>query len=133
MRISEYVTLALIVFIALIFTVLISQVIPEKQFEPYTLQLDSVWQKRVGDQEYVVDINHDLLPEFITHHNINQSGHSLEYKHNEQLQTFHIFYKNHFFISTFLHFADINQNRNKEIIFVTAIDSIAWLNIYRGQ
>jgi len=131
MRTSDYLSLILIAFIAIAFTLLIGHAIPGKQFEPYHLQLDSVWPKETGVQEYVVDINNDSLPEFFTHHSINQSGHSIDYRHNNNLQTFHIFYKNDFFISRFVHFVNVNQDQAKVIIFITAIDKIAWLNIYK--
>jgi len=116
--------------IALLFTIIIGKIVPDKQFEPYTIALDSVWNKKAGDQEYVVDLNDDASPEFVTHHNINQSGHSIEYRRNDDLHTVHIFYKEDFFISRFLHFSDVNQDGKKEIIFITAIDTIAWLNIF---
>ena len=130
MKSVNYITLVFIAGIALLFTIIIGKIVPDKQFEPYTIALDSVWHNKSGDQEYVVDLDNDQSPEFVTHHNINQSGYSIEYRRHDNLQTVHIFYKDDFFISKFLHFSDINQDGKKEIIFITAIDKIAWLNIF---
>lgn len=124
------ITSALFILIAIVFTILIHEVVPEKQFVPYRLELDSVWQKKAGNQEYIVDLKNDLSPEVFTHHSINQTGHSIEYRHKDDLHTVHIFYKDDFFISRFLHFSDVNQDGKKEIILITVIDKIAWLNIF---
>lgn len=130
MQLTKHLPQFILLVLALSITALISRVIPEKQFAPYTLELDSVWQKNTADQEYVVDINKDSVPEFFTHHNINQTGHSIEYRKKNHLHTIHIFYKDDFFISKFLYFHDVIQDGKKEIIFITAIDKIAWLNIF---
>jgi hypothetical protein len=124
MNLLNKITKALIIAIALAFTFTISHIVPEKQFEPYTLGLDSVWHKKAGDQEYLLDLCNDSIPEFLTHHNINQSGHSTEYRRHDNLHTVNIFYEDDFFISRFLHFSDLNQNGKKEIIFITAIDKL---------
>lgn len=130
MNLLNKITKALIIAIALTFTFTISRIVPEKQFEHYTISLDSVWHNNSNDQEYVVDLDNDQSPEFITHHSINQTGHSIEYRNNDNLQTIHIFYKDDFFLSRFLHFSDVNKDGKKEIIFITAKDSTAWLNIF---
>lgn len=130
MTFSNKITFVLLILIALAFTLLIHEIVPEQQFVPYRLELDSVWQKTAGDQEYVVDLSNDSEAEFVTHHHINQTGHSIEYRHKDELHTVHIFYKDDFFISKFLHFSDVNQDGKKEIIFITAIHEIAWLNIF---
>ena len=130
MTFSNKITSVLLILIALAFTLLIHEIVPEQQFVPYRLELDSVWQKTAGDQEYVVDLSNDSEAEFVTHHHINQTGHSIEYRHKDELHTVHIFYKDDFFISKFLHFSDVNQDGKKEIIFITAIHEIAWLNIF---
>lgn len=129
MKLTKHLPYFILLALALIITMLISQVIPEKQFASYTLELDSIWQKNASDQEYVVDLNNDSVPEFLTHHNINQTGHSIEYRYKDKLHTAHIFYKDDFCISKFLHFSDVNQDGNKEIVFITVIDKIAWLNV----
>ena len=129
MKLPKHLPHFILLLLALFVTILISYVIPEKQFTSFTLELDSVWQKNANDQEYVVDLNNDSVPEFLTHHNINQSGHSIEFRCKDKLRTVHIFYKDDFCISKFLHFSDVNQDGNKEIIFITVIDELAWLNV----
>jgi signal transduction histidine kinase len=119
----------LLVCVALFFTILSGRIVPQKYFEPYNLALDSIWHKEATDQEYMVDINNDSAPESILHHKINQSGHSIEFRHNNTLHEIYIFRENEFFISRFLHFADINQNQTREIIFFSAIGNTAYLNV----
>ncbi len=129
MKLPKHLPHFILLVLALFVTILISNVIPEKQFALFSLELDSVWQKNASDQVYVVDLNNDSLPEFLTHHNINQSGHSIEYRYKDKLHTVYIFYKDDFCISKFLHFSDVNQDGNKEIVFITVTDEVAWLNV----
>jgi len=119
----------LLIAIALVFTILISKIIPKKQFDPYILELDSTWRKEATDQEYYLDVNNDSASESILHHRINKSGHSIEYRHNKALNEIYIFDKNELFISRFLKLADINQDGARDIIFITAIKQVAYLNI----
>ena len=119
----------LLICIALVFTILSSRIVPYKYFEPYHLELDSIWNKEANDQEYMVDINNDSVPDLIRHHKINQSGHSLEFRHDNKLHVIYIFQENEFFISKFLYFADIKQDHSSEIIFISAVGNMAYLNI----
>ncbi len=119
----------LLVCIALVFTILGSRLIPEKYLEPYNLELDSIWHKVETDQEYTVDVDNDNQPESFLHHNINKSGHSIEFRQNSMLREIYIFRENEFFISPFLYFADINRDYNQELIFVSAEGNTTYLNI----
>jgi signal transduction histidine kinase len=129
MNLLNNITKALIIVIALAFTVTISRIVPEKQFQPYQLSLDSTWAKTPGNQEYIVDIDDDRCEEKVLHRNINQSGHSLEFFNNDGLPEVHIFDKNEFFISKYLKFHDLNMDHLKEVLFVTVINRMAYLNI----
>jgi signal transduction histidine kinase len=120
---------ALIIVIAIAFTVTISQIVPEKQFRPYQLSLDSTWAKTPENQEYIVDIDDDRSAEKVLHRNINQSGHSLEFFNTKGLPEVHIFDKNEFFISKYLKFHDLNMDQLKEVLFITVINRMAYLNI----
>lgn len=124
-----YISLVFIMIISLIFTLLIKQIIHKSQFEPYQLVLDSTWAKTPENQEYLVDIDDDWHQEKILHRNINQSGHSLEFINNAGLPEVHIFDKNEFFISKYLKFHDVNKDSLKDVLFVTVINRIAYLNI----
>ena len=103
--------------------------IPKKYFESYNLELDSVWHKAETDQEYIADVNYDNQLEFFLHHNINKLGHSIEFRQNSILREIYIFRENEFCISPFLYFADVNQDHNQELIFVSAKANTTYLNI----
>ena len=119
----------LLVCVALVFTILSGRIVPQKYFEPYNLALDSIWPKEATDQEYMVDINNDSVPELLSHLKINQSGNLIEIMHNNIVKTICIFDKDEFFISRFLHFADINHDHCQEIIFLSAKGNTAYLYI----
>ncbi|HBZ65334.1 MAG TPA: hypothetical protein DEO70_00735 [Bacteroidales bacterium] len=123
------ITSIILISIAVVFTILISNIIPKKQFEPYTLELDSLWRKEATDQEYILDINNDSTSESLLHYRINKSGHSIEYRHNKSLHEIYIFDKSEVFISRFITLADINQDGAKDIIFLTARGHLTYLNI----
>lgn len=129
MKTTSLISITLILLISLLITLIISRIVPEKQFESHTIELDSVWPKNVGDQEYVVDIDDDRCEEKILHRNINQSGHSLEFFNKDGLPEVHIFDQNEFFISKYLKFHDLNMDHLKEVLFVTVINRMAYLNI----
>ncbi len=115
--------------IALAFTLLISQIVPDDQFEPYKLTLDTVWEKEEAQQEYWVDINNDKNLEKIRHHNINIVGHSIEFRRGDKLNQIYIFKGREQFIGKKLTFADVDGNLTKELLFVSVKDSTAYLNI----
>jgi len=119
----------LLIFIAIAFTILSGRVVPPKYFESYHLELDSIWRKETTDQEYLVDLNNDSRLESIRHNKINQSGNAVELKYNNVFQILCFFNGNEFFISRFLHFADINQDNIREIIFISATGNMAYLYI----
>lgn len=115
--------------IAIVFVILISRIVPKDQFEPYRLQLDSLWEKENNQQEYLIDINNDQAPEKIRHHNINSAGHSIELIEGENLTQIHFFKENAKFIGNNFTFADIQGDSNKELLFISVIDTTAYLNI----
>jgi len=119
----------LLVLIALLFTILVRQTIPDTYFESYILELDSVWDKEEAEQDYLVDINNDQTPEKIRHHNINSPGHSVELWRGNKLNLIYIFRDNEQFISKTFTFADIDGNKTKELLFVSVKNNSAYLNI----
>ena len=125
-------TLVIIILIAIasIFTITISKIVPKDIFSPYILQLDGFWNKINKEQEYKVDINNDQTFETIVHHNININGHSIEFHQGEKIQQVHIFENGEKYIGKYLKFADIDNNSTQELIFVSAQNSEAYLNIY---
>jgi len=125
---KQFANIALIL-IALLFTVLVRQIVPESTFDPYILKLDTTWQKTDTEQEYIVDIANDSVPEKLVHHNINISGHSIELLQNGKLNSIYIFRDNETFIGSGLSFADINCDKLKELLFVTVKKDSAFLNI----
>jgi len=129
MSISKKILNVVLLLIALLFTWLINEVVPEKQFDPFRLQLDSVWSKETAKQEYLVDLNHDTKYESIHHYNINKTGHSLAIVSGGGIKMIKIFNNNEFFISGHLTFADVDNNGSTEILFLTATDRLAILNI----
>lgn len=129
MKLLSYIINVIIVIVALLFTIIIKQVVPKNQFEPYRLELDSVWIKDLDSQEYMIDLNNDSKPEFIRHQKINKAGHCLELWNGKHCRMLNIFEKNEFVISQSLKFADINEDRFKKIIFLTANRQCAYLNI----
>ncbi|MBE9468404.1 MAG: HAMP domain-containing histidine kinase [Bacteroidetes bacterium] len=115
--------------IALAFVILISNIVPKNQFEPYKLELDSVWVKEEAQQEYWTDINNDPKIEKIKHHNINIHGHSIEQWKGKKLNQVFIFRENEKFAGKNLTFADVDSNRTKELLFVSFKNNSAFLNI----
>lgn len=120
MTISNKITTVLLILIAFVFTWLIHEVVPEKQFVPYRLELDSVWNKETDKQDYCVDLNNDHRYETIRHHNINKTGHSLELMYNNSLRVIGIFGEKMFCISRYIKFADVDHDSVKEMMFVAA-------------
>lgn len=114
---------------ALAFVILLSNIIPEDQFEPYKLELDSVWAKEEAQQEYWIDLNNDQKTEKIKHHNINISGHSIEQWRDKKLNQVYIFKDNEQSAGKKLTFVDIDSNLTKELLFVSVKKNRAYLNI----
>lgn len=125
----------LIVLLAIVFTLLTRQLIPEKSFDSYFLSLDSCWSKEPNEQIYFADINQDSTTEEFVHHNINMSGHSIELKHNGKLNEIFIFRDQEMCISSSFHFADVNNDHYLELLFISVNNDSAYLNImeYRAQ
>lgn len=131
MKFIDYLTGAIIIIIAITFTALSSLVLPKNIFEPNQLQLDSTWHKELEEQAYMIDILNSSEPIMLVHHNINKSGNSIEYRHNNTLHQIYIFKENEFLISKFLYFSSINQDDIKDVIFITAQNNKAYLNILK--
>jgi len=118
-----------IFIIALLFTVLVRQIVPENTFDPYILTLDSVWQKPETMQEYFIDINNDKVPEKIRHYDINLQGNSIELWREKKLKQIYIFKDNEKFIGNALKFADLDGDSIQELLFVSVKKDSAYLNI----
>ncbi len=129
MKKSDIITKIAFALIALTFTIIISRIVPNTQFEPCKLELDSAWKKENSEQEYWIDINNDQTVEKIRHHNINIIGHSVELRKDGLLSIIYIFKDNEQFIGKKLTFNDINGDLTKEILFVSFKDNTAYLNI----
>lgn len=128
MNISNKIPTILLILIALVFTLLISEIVPEKQFEPYRLSLDSTWRKETNSQEYIVDLNNDSAPERLTHKMINEAG-ILEIQQSGRHQLVARFAENEKVISKYMHFADIDNDSTKEILFISVNENILYLHI----
>lgn len=129
MTLSNKISIALIILIALVFTLLISEVVPEKQFEPYRLNLDSIWRKEANRQKYFIDLNNDSVPELLTHGMINEAGSFLEIQQSDRHQLVARFAENELVTSKYIHFADINNDSIKEILFISVNGNILYLHI----
>jgi signal transduction histidine kinase len=130
MKKSNLIFIIILALISFVFTLTIGKIVPESKFDPYILQLDSLWNRINEEQEYQVDINNDYIFEKILHHNINVAGHSIEFHKGEKIHQLHIFEYGEKFIGTYLKFADIDSNSTQELIFVSALKYVAYLNIY---
>ena len=124
------ITQIIFALIALAFVILISRTVPKNKFAPYILQLDSLWAKENTQQEYLIDIIGNKKITVIRHHNINISGHSIEFQQDEKILQVHIFEYGERFIGKYLKFADIDGNSSQELIFISAKESLAYLNIF---
>ncbi len=120
--------LILLIGIASVFTIVSSRVVPGKYFEPYNLELDSLWNKEAGDQEYIIDLNNDSVPEHLLHHKINQPGSDIEIVYNNVLQVFTRL-ERPTVISPYFHFSDVDQDGTKEIILLTTTKNVVYLGI----
>lgn len=129
MKVIILIIKVIVLVIALAFTILISQIIPKNQFEPWSIELNSLRQKQAGTREYVVDLNNDSLTETIIHRNINKASSTLEYIQNGHLQVFAKFAKEEVVISNNFHFADINHDSISELIFLSVIQDSVYLHI----
>lgn len=127
---SNIITKIAFALIALSFVILISKIVPKNQFEPYNLALDSVWEKKNDEQNYWININNSQKFEKIRHHNINIAGHSIEFHQGKKIQQVHIFEYGEKFIGNYLKLADIDSNSTQELIFVSAQNYVAYLNIF---
>lgn len=122
-------TKVVLIVIALAFTIIIGQIVPENQFAPYRLELDSTWAKEPAIQDYLVDLNNDHHYEIIRHNHINKPGHSFELICNKHISVLAIVGEKSFVISQFLQFADVNQDGVSEMLFIAVTDNIARLFI----
>lgn len=122
-------TKVVLIIIALAFTIIIGQIVPENQFAPYRLELDSTWAKEPAIQDYLVDLNNDHRYEIIRHNHINKPGHSFELICNKHIIVLAIVGEKSFVISRFLQFADVNQDGVSEMLFIAVTDNIARLFI----
>jgi len=122
-------TKVVLIIIALAFTIIIGQIVPENQFAPYRLELDSTWAKEPAIQDYLVDLYNDHRYEIIRHNHINKPGHSFELIRNNQVSILAVAYEKSFTISRFLRFADVNKDGIREMIFISVTDNIARLFI----
>jgi signal transduction histidine kinase len=131
MKLLSNIIKAIIITLALVLTLLISQVMPKNQFKPYQLELDSVWAKEADRQDYMVDLNDDKRFEIIQHKHINKPGHSLELIYNHQVRVIGIFGEKAFIVSKSLKFADVNQDGIKELIFIAVSNQSAGLFVFQ--
>lgn len=131
MKFLKYLNGVFIAIIAIAFTALSSLMLPKHIFEPNQLELDSTWQKKSDEQAYLINILNDSVPEMLIHHNINKSGNSIEYRYKNTLYQIYIFRKNEYLISRFLYIPNLDQDNTKEVVFITAQDNKAYLNILK--
>jgi len=127
MNVLDNIIKVVVVVLAIVLTMLISQIVPKNQFTPYRLELDSTWAKEADVQDYLVDLNNDNIYEIIRHNHINKPGHSLELIYNNHLSVLAISHEKSFTISRFIRFADVNQDGIREMILITVTDKIARL------
>lgn len=130
MRNFNFVFLIVLVIISLIFTITVNKIVPEHKFDPYILHLDSLWKKTSNQQQYRIDINNNQTIETIKHHNINISGHSIEFQQDTKISQIYIFLHKEKFIGKYLKFADIDGNSTQELLFVSVKKDTAYLNIF---
>jgi hypothetical protein len=121
MNVVNFIIKVILALIAVVITMLISWIVPENQFTPYRLELDSTWAKESDRQDYMVDLNNDMAFEIIRHNHINKPAHSMELIHNNHLSVIGIFGEKAFIVSRFVRFADVNQDGIKEMLFI-AVD-----------
>ncbi len=126
---QKYLPSIFLILIAVAITFLVSLIVPENQFRPYRLDLDSTWAKESDRQDYLVDINNDGENEIIRHDHINKPGHSLELIYHHQVSVIGIFGEKAFIVSQSLKFADVNHDGIKEMIFIAVSDHVAGLFI----
>ncbi len=130
MKKSNLIFKIFLAIIAFLFTLTISKIVPKHTFYPYKLLLDSTWKKENTEQEYFIDIDNDKNVDKIVHHNINIAGHSIEFHKDKNIEQIHIFKYGEEFIGKYLKFTDIDSNNTQELIFVSAKNFIAYLNIF---
>ncbi len=118
-------------FIAVLFMAAVSKIVPENKFQPYTLELDSVWKHEDAQQDYWIDIDKDQSTDKVRHHNINISGHSVELIQGQKLNQIYIFRDNEQFIGNRFTFSDIDGDSISELLFVSVKNNTAYLNILR--
>ena len=119
MNILNHAIKAIVVGLAIVLTILIGRIVPENQFTPLRIELDSTWAKVPDAQEYMADLNNDKVLETIRHKHINKPGHSIEIIYNNHLSVIGVFGEKEFIVSPLLKFADVNQDGVKEMCFVS--------------
>lgn len=115
----------LLIAVAVFLAIVSYHFVPSKHFAPNYLELDSTWIKTENEQEYIVDLDGDGVAEYIQHHNINRSGHSIQNQKGNSIETRYIFRENEFFASEELYFADINGDGIKEGLFISVLEDCA--------
>lgn len=127
----KFISGLIVLILAITFSLFSSLVLPENLFEPYIIKLDSTWPKTIDEKEYIIDIKNDSTIKTIIHHQINKPGNSIEYRYNNKLNQIYIFAGKEFFISKSLYMADIDEDLFKDIIFISVLDELAYLNILK--
>jgi signal transduction histidine kinase len=107
------------------------KIIPESYFETYNIQLDSFWSNLPYSHDYVVDVDNDNIPEFFHQYKIDETGNCIEFNNGKTFSVIYTFENNEFSISRTLTIADIDNDHKKELIFVSGIDKVAYLNIMK--
>jgi hypothetical protein len=110
MKSISYLIWIIILVISAILSIFSGKLLPDKIFAPFSLKPDSTWHKESDDQAYMIKTSFNSKSELIVHHNINKSGNSIEYWHNNTVHQIYIFKKNEYLISKYLYFSSINQD-----------------------
>lgn len=130
MKKSNVLFIIILAGIALVITLAVGKIVPQQKMSPYQLELDSLWEKKTNEREYLADIITNQRYQLIRHRNINQQKHFVEFQNGQNTQPVYMFKHNEVFIGESFKFADIDSNATKELIFVSAHNYTAYLNIF---
>lgn len=119
----------IIIIFAAILTTFVTLLIPPETFAKYKLELADVLGENPDSYRFFEDVDNDGISEYFDHVAINLPNHSLDIRKDNSLIDVYVFPENERIISKRIVFSDLNNNQNKELLYLSIIENNVLLNI----
>ncbi len=113
----------LLSLISLLLTIFFSMLIPADYFSKHKILLQNTYNKYTDQEYFFTDLDFDGFIEKIEYCKFVSPGHSLNFRHDKLMLNLYNLQNDELFISKDIKFADLNNNNNQEIYFLTAYEN----------